>query len=66
MKRYVQEFASDILRSIAIAPKTVRDEAKLKIGQVLSACERGLVTDREAVECLLKTVKEVNHEHHPQ
>lgn len=66
MKRYVREFAQDIRRSIVLAPKPVREEVNAKIGQVLNVCERGLVTDCEAIECLLKTVKEANREHHPQ
>lgn len=60
MKRYIREFALDILRSIA--PKPVRDEMNVKIDRVLAVCERGLVTDHEAIECLLKTAKEVCHE----
>ena len=62
MKRYVRELASDIRRSIALAPKPVRDNVDAKINQTLKVCERGLVTDCEAIECLLKAAKEAHRE----
>lgn len=62
MQRYVRELAKDILKSVEGPANEYTDqedrnesvqEIKNKVNGVLSACARGLITDREAVRELV-------------
>lgn len=62
MKRYVREIAQDILKSISgkankFTDKKERDEAVQKIqsriADALNACNRGLISDIEAVRYMI-------------
>ena len=59
MKRYVKEFAADAMKEIdkqTNLPKPLREENKGKIEIAVQQAERGLVTDFEAVEYMIKVV----------
>ena len=59
MKRYVKEFATDAMKEIdkqTNIPKPLREENKIKIEFTAQQAERGLVTDFEAVEYMIKVV----------
>lgn len=56
MKRYVKEFAADEIASLKAAYKDFGNPAALeripKIERIISACKRGMITDREAVRLI--------------
>lgn len=54
MKRYVNEFAADIRRSLSGTTQDVRKNAEAEIQEILRVCDRGMISDREAIECLLR------------
>ena len=57
MKRYVKEFANDILNSYKknmLMKQEIKNDGKNFIAYILENCEAGLITDKEAVRLLAK------------
>lgn len=58
MKRYVKEFASDRIKSLQYANEDVKQKALERINKVIHLCERGYITDFEAVKQIIKVIEE--------
>ena len=58
MKRYVKELAADYLRSLAGANPARKEQEQERINRVLCCCNRGALTDFEAVQEILRLMKE--------
>ena len=56
MKRYVKEFANDIMRSdnLRVRKGELRHPGVNGIEKVMSLCEGGYITSKEAVKCILE------------
>ncbi len=53
MKRYVKEFAKDMVSYYKRGKDSPQKEARLKkIRNILFYCEKGMITDREAIKSL--------------
>ena len=59
MKRYVKEFAMDAMKEIdkqTNIPKPLREENKGRIESAIRQAERGMLTDFETVQYMMKVV----------
>ena len=59
MKRYVKEFAMDAMKEIdkqTNIPKPLREENKGRIELAIRQAERGMLTDFETVQYMMKVV----------
>ena len=56
MKRYVKEFAADRIKSLQYANEDVKQKALERINKVIHLCERGMITDFEAVQQIIKAI----------
>ena len=59
MKRYVKEFAADAMKEIdkqTSLPKPLREENKGRIEVAIRQAERGMLTDFETVQYIMKVV----------
>lgn len=59
MKRYVKEFATDAMKEIdkqTNLPKLLREENKVRIEFAIRQAERGMLTDFETVQYIMKVV----------
>ena len=59
MKRYVKEFAMDAMKEIdkqTNIPKPLREENKGRIEVAIRQAERGMLTDFETVQYMMKVV----------
>lgn len=59
MKRYVKEFAMDAMKEIdkqTNIPKPLREENKGRIEFAIRQAERGMLTDFETVQYMMKVV----------
>ena len=56
MKRYVKEFAADRIKSLAYANEDVKQKALERINKVIYLCERGMITDFEAVQQIIEAI----------
>lgn len=56
MKRYVKEFANDILKADhpRVRSGELRHPGRLEIISILQHCERGRITSKEAVRAILE------------
>lgn len=64
MKRYVKEFAMDAMKEIdnqTSLPKPIREENKGRIEFAVRQAERGLLTDFETVQYMIKVVDIVKY-----
>lgn len=57
MKRYVEEFANDVVKSMSLAPPTIRESIKSDIERTVKYCELGLISDFEAVEYIIILIR---------
>lgn len=58
MKRYVKELAADYLRSLAGSAPARKEQEQERINRILYCCNRGNLTDFEAVQEILRLTKE--------
>ena len=56
MKRYVKEFAVDRIKSFEYANADIKQKAIERINKVIDLCERGYITDFEAVQQIIKAI----------
>ena len=56
MKRYVKEFAADRIKSFEYANDDVKQKAIERINKTVKLCERGYITDFEAVQQIRKAI----------
>ena len=56
MKRYVKEFAADRIKSLEYANTDLKQKAIERINKVIDLCERGYITDFEAVQQIIKAI----------
>lgn len=56
MKRYVKEFAADRIKSLEYANEGIKQKAIERINKVIDLCERGYITDFEAVQQIIKAI----------
>ena len=56
MKRYVKEFAADRIKSLQYANEDVKQKAIERINKVVNLCERGYITEFEAVQQIIKAI----------
>lgn len=56
MKRYVKEFAADRIKSLAYANEDVKQKALERINKVIHLCEKGMITNLEAVQQIIKAI----------
>ena len=56
MKRYVKEFAADRIKSFEYANADIKQKAIERINKVIDLCERGYITDFEAVQQIIKAI----------
>ena len=56
MKRYVKEFAADRIKSLKYANEGIKQKAIERINKVIDLCERGFITDFEAVQQIIKAI----------
>lgn len=56
MKRYVKEFAVDRIKSLAYANEDVKQKALERINKVIHLCEKGMITNLEAVQQIIKAI----------
>lgn len=56
MKRYVKEFASDRIKSFEYANEDTKQKAIERINKAVNLCERGYITDFEAVQQIIKAI----------
>ena len=56
MKRYVKEFANDILRAnnLRVRQGELMHPGIIGIEKVITLCEGGYITSKEAVKCILE------------
>ena len=53
MKRYVKEFANDMIKSARRINNPIKKLIVTRIQEVYKAYERGLITEKEAIEMIL-------------
>lgn len=56
MKRYVVEFANDNIKKYREYKEHWAEKKVENITKIVSNCERGLITDTEAVLCIVKEI----------
>ena len=56
MKRYVKELAVDRIKSLKYANEDIKQKAVERINKVIDLCERGFITDFEAVQQIIKAI----------
>ena len=56
MKRYVKELAVDRIKSLKYANEDIKQKAVERINKVIDLCERGFITDFEAVQPIIKAI----------
>ena len=56
MKRYVKELAVDRIKSLKYANEDIMQKAVERINKVIDLCERGFITDFEAVQQIIKAI----------
>lgn len=56
MKRYVKEFAADRIKSLQYANEEVKQKAIERINKAISLCEKGMITNLEAVQQIIKAI----------
>ena len=56
MKRYVKEFAADRIKSFEYAREDIKQKAIEKINKIVNLCERGYITNLEAVQQIIKAI----------
>ena len=56
MKRYVKEFAADRIKSLKYANEDIKQKAVERINKVIDLCEKGYITDFEAVQQIIKAI----------
>lgn len=56
MKRYVKEFAADRIKSLEYANEGIKQKAIERINKVIDICEKGFITDFEAVQQIIKAI----------
>ena len=56
MKRYVKEFAADRIKSLEYANEGIKQKAIERINKAVNLCERGFITDFEAVQQIIKAI----------
>lgn len=59
MKRYVKEFATDRIKSLEYAREDIKQKAIERINKIVNRCERGFITNLEAVQQIIKAIEEV-------
>ena len=59
MKRYVKEFAADRIKSLEYAREDIKQKAIERINKIVNRCERGFITNLEAVQQIIKAIEEV-------
>lgn len=65
MKRYVKEFANDIIESkhVEIEKRNYEHPRKKSILNIVSSCERGYITNYEAIHLIIKINEESKENH---
>lgn len=56
MKRYVKEFATDRIKSLEYAREDIKQKAIEQINKIVNRCERGYITNLEAVQQIVKAI----------
>ena len=56
MKRYVKEFAADRIKSFEYANEKKKKKAIERINKAVNLCERGYITEFEAVQQIIKAI----------
>ena len=56
MKRYVKEFAADRIKSFEYANANIKQKAIERINKVIDLCEKGYITNLEAVQQIIKAI----------
>ena len=56
MKRYVKELAADRIKSFEYANADIKQKAIERINKAVNLCERGFITDFEAVQQIIKAI----------
>ena len=56
MKRYVKEFATDRIKSLEYAREDIKQKAIERINKIVNRCERGYITNLEAVQQIVKAI----------
>ena len=56
MKRYVKEFAADRIKSLEYANADIKQKAIERINKIVNQCERGYITNLEAVQQIIKAI----------
>ena len=56
MKRYVKEFAADRIKSLEYADADTKQKATERINKAVNLCERGYITNLEAVQQIIKAI----------
>ena len=56
MKRYVKEFAMDRIKSLEYAKEDIKQKAIERINKIVNRCERGYITNLEAVQQIVKAI----------
>lgn len=56
MKRYVKEFATDRIKSLEYAREDIKQKAIERINKIVNRCERGYITNLEAVQQIIKAI----------
>ena len=59
MKRYVKEFAADRIKLLEYAREDIKQKAIERINKIVNRCERGFITNLEAVQQIIKAIEEV-------
>lgn len=55
MKRYVKEYAADLIKAYGVNSYTVQNV--IKIEKIVTQCERGYITSHEAVRLLVQVAE---------
>ena len=58
MKRYVKEFAADRIKLLEYAREDIKQKAIERINKIVNRCERGFITNLEAVQQIIKAIEE--------
>ena len=56
MKRYVKELAADRIKSFEYANANIKQKAIERINKVVDLCEKGYITNLEAVQQIIKAI----------
>ena len=56
MKRYVKELAADRIKSFEYANANIKQKAIERINKVIDLCEKGYITNLEAVQQIIKAI----------